>query len=263
MSLSPRDQKALSRIVELFHRLEKSRSREESFTEVSPELHELIHAIGELESSLDPLVQRLAEIKKHLLPPMTLKHFSAFSLPFERLLQRSVQDDDFLVLEGDATAAAAPEKLPLVFVLDNIRSAFNVGSCLRTAECLGAEKVYLCGYTPSPEQDKVARTAMGTENFVAWQAVPETAALLRELRAKAYHLVALETAEKALSLYEDFPPVPCAFIVGNERFGLAPELLALCDEVRKIPLRGQKNSLNVGVCLAVAGFEWSRQRNAR
>ncbi|HWU44716.1 MAG TPA: TrmH family RNA methyltransferase, partial [Bdellovibrio sp.] len=67
------------------------------------------------------------------------------------------------------------------------------------------------------------------------------------------------TAASAVDLFSDFPTEPTAFILGNERFGLDPEILKLIDEVRIIPLRGRKNSLNVGVTAAIAGFEWMRQ----
>jgi 23S rRNA (guanosine2251-2'-O)-methyltransferase len=201
---------------------------------------------------------RLADVQKHLHPEMALKHLVNFIVPFERLLQKSVQDDDFLVEENDK-AVKDSETIPLVMVLHNIRSAFNVGSALRTAECLAIEKVYLCGYTPTPAQDKVARTALGTESLMEWEEQPAVLELLAKLKADGYHLIALETAEKSVDLYKEFPRRPTALVVGNERFGLDQDILKAVDEIRRIPLRGQKNSLNVSVSLAVAGFEWTRQ----
>ena len=217
--LSAADKKSLEEIFRLFRELETS-SRDAAFDPASLSL--LKEKIAALSLSSDNSVQRLALTENHLTPSMTLKHFVTFMVPFERLLQRQLQDDDFLVLEKDKDHKPTTA-LPLLFILDNIRSAFNVGSCLRTAECLHIEKIYLCGYTPLPEQSKVAKTAMGTENFIPWEFAPKTLDLLLELKKKNYHLVALETARNAVDLYADFPQGPTAFVVGNERFGLDVE----------------------------------------
>lgn len=254
--LTPAERKNLEEIYRQLRLLEKSRP-EGHFA--GPELEAVLLSLKKLADSPNPLLVRLSEIQKHLHPEMTLKHLVGFIVPFERLLQKSVQDDDFLVEENDKKTPALAKTLPLVMVLHNIRSAFNVGSALRTAECLGIEKVYLCGYTPTPAQDKVARTALGTESLMEWAEEPSVLETLKKLKDQGYHLIALETAEKSVDLYSDFPHRPTALVVGNERFGLDPDVLKAVDEIRRIPLRGQKNSLNVGVSLAVAGFEWMRQ----
>jgi tRNA G18 (ribose-2'-O)-methylase SpoU len=254
--LSLQDKKSLEDIHKLFLELEKS-SRDFSFHDVS--LLELKGKIKSLGASTNPDVSRLADLEKHLVPTMTVKHLSGFAVPFERLLNKSLQDDDFLILENDRTSGEALEKLPLVFVLDNIRSAFNVGSIFRTAECLGAAKVYLCGYTPTPEQWKVEKTAMGTQDYLEWSEGGKLMECLESLKDDGYRVVALETAASAQDLYAPFVDEPTAFVLGNERFGLDPEVLKVIDEVRIVPLRGRKNSLNVGVTAAIAGFEWMRQ----
>nr|BFD59403.1 hypothetical protein CKG001_15100 [Bdellovibrio sp. CKG001] len=255
MSLSAQAKKSLEEIHQLFLKLEKS-SGDFSFAEAP--LKDLKNKIANLASSDNPAVSRLASLEKHLVGGMTLKHFVSYAIPFERLLHKNLQDDEFLVIENDKTDTAQ-EKIPLVFVLDNIRSAFNVGSVFRTAECLGAEKIYLCGYTPLPTQWKVEKTAMGTQEYLAWEEAPKLLECLEELKDQGYRIVALETAASATDLYEKFDPEPTAFVLGNERFGLDPEVLKVIDEIRIIPLRGRKNSLNVGVTAAVAGFEWMRQ----
>ncbi len=216
-----------------------------------------------LKTSEDPAVQRLSEIEKHLHAGMSLRHFVSFVIPLERILSKSIDDGDFLIAEKDGQKKSSAEPLPLVFVLDNIRSAFNVGSILRTAECLWIEKVYLCGYTATPEQDKVLRTALGTEKFIPWESATSTLTLLQDLSSQGYQVIALETAHAALPLTQFFLQKPTALVVGNERFGLSPDILKVCHEIRRIPLRGQKNSLNVGVSLAVSGFEWLRQWQQR
>ncbi len=257
--LESQDKKNLEEIFFLFKELEKSvASNAADFLFSEALLLELRQKISSLKSSSDIQVQKLADIEKHLHSKMTLKHFVAFLIPVERILNKNVQDDDFLVLTDD-TQTIATDPLPLVFILDNIRSAFNVGSILRTAECLNIEKVYLCGYTTNPEQPKLAKTAMGTQDSIAWESREHIVDLINELKFKGYQVIGLETAEKPVDLYERFTFAPTALVVGNERFGLDADVLKSCDEIRKIPLRGRKNSLNVGISLAVAAFEWNRQ----
>ncbi len=257
--LSPQDRKFLEDIHRLFLKIEKSAAPNVvDFSFAATDLNNLKAKIKNLSESTNPDVSRLADLEKHLVLNMNLKHFTSFAIPFERLLHKNLQDDDFLVIENDKDSSPE-EKLPLVFVLDNIRSAFNVGSIFRTAECLGAEKIYLCGYTPTPTQWKVEKTAMGTQEHIAWEEAPKLIDCLNELREKGYRIVALETTSHAVDLYEPFDTSATAFILGNERFGLDPEIIKYLDEVRIIPLRGRKNSLNVGVTAAIAGFEWMRQ----
>ncbi len=255
MPLSAQDRKSLEAIHQGFLALEKT-SKDSTFDK--RDLALLKKAILELKTSLDPAVSRLAESEKHLVHDMTLKHFVNYALPFERLLNKNLRDDEFLIVENDRPEATQ-EKLPLVFVLDNIRSAFNVGSIFRTAECLGAERVILCGYTPSPEQTPVTKTAMGTQELINWESAPRLLEALQALKDEGYRVVALETTASATDLYSEFSDEPTALVLGNERFGLDPEILKVIDEVRIVPLRGRKNSLNVGVTAAVAGFEWMRQ----
>lgn len=259
--LKTRDRVLLEGLHQKFLHLEKSvGAKATDFLPYQKELHELQEALLSLHTHENPEVANLAGIAGHLKVDMSLKHLIGFSLPLERLLNKKLEDSDFLVSFKDRESKALPA-LPVVFVLDNIRSAFNVGSIFRTAECLHIQGLYLCGYTPLPEQDKVAKSAMGTENKIPWFEENRTLECLQKLKTQGYHLVALETSAEAVDLYSDFKSQPTAFIFGNERFGLGPEILTLVDEVRIVPLRGMKNSLNVGVTAAVVGFEWMRQWN--
>ncbi|MBX3041324.1 MAG: TrmH family RNA methyltransferase, partial [Bdellovibrionaceae bacterium] len=119
------------------------------------------------------------------------------------------------------------------------------------------------GYTPTPDHTKTARSALGAEVFVPWTHHEKTADSLGHLRQMGYRLVAFETAEQALPLDHPFQPVPTALVFGNERFGLSADLLALCDEVRILPLEGVKNSLNAAVIAALAAYEWKKQWNSK
>lgn len=252
--MNPKDLKALQNIHKLMLDLEKKSSlgfRPTALQNLTSELFAFAH-----HESLE--LRKISEIAKHLRPTMTMKHYVSWIIPIERLLQKELRDDEFLIFSTDGERKNS-EKIPLVFILHNLRSAFNVGSIFRTAECFGVSKIYLCGYTPLPTQGKLAKTAMGTDALVEWEEALKIPELLKSLRNQNYHIVALETTSHAVDLAKDFLDSPTAFVLGNERFGIDPEILELCSEVRKIPLRGRKNSLNVGVATAIATYEFSRQ----
>lgn len=257
--LSPQDKKLLEDIHRLFLKIEKSAAPDAvDFSFAASDLNALKNKIKTLTDSVNTDVSRLADLEKHLVLNMNLKHFTSFAIPFERILHKNLQDDDFLIIENDKDHTSE-KTLPLVFVLDNIRSAFNVGSIFRTAECLSAEKIYLCGYTPNPSQWKVEKTAMGTQENISWEEAPKLSDCIDKLKKQGYRIVGLETTSHAVDLFVPFDTSATAFVLGNERFGLDPEIIKSLDEVRIVPLRGRKNSLNVGVTAAIAGFEWMRQ----
>lgn len=257
--MNPKDLKALQNIHKLMLDLEKTAS-DQRFSPVA--LEAIQSALQEFVTHEEHAFQKIGAIAPHLHPEMTLKQFSSWIVPVERLLQKELRDDEFLIYSEDATKKNV-EKIPLVFVLHNLRSAFNVGSIFRTAECFGVSKIYLCGYTPLPTQEKLAKTSMGTAELIEWEEVPKISDILKTLREQNFHIVGLETTSHALPLQNDFAKTPTAFILGNERFGLDADALNLCTEVRQIDLRGQKNSLNVSVAAAIATYEFSRQWGAR
>jgi tRNA G18 (ribose-2'-O)-methylase SpoU len=164
-------------------------------------------------------------------------------------------------------------------LLDNVRSAWNVGAIFRTADAFGVRRLHLCGITPTPENASVAKTALGADKTVGWTASKNGLTTARELKAAGHLLWALEQDERAVSIYdlaiddlrfstppipdivpiEDsqftnflIPNVPITLIVGNEITGVDPALLDLCDKILYIPMRGEKRSLNVEVAFGVA-----------
>lgn len=244
-------------IYRLFEGLEKD-SQDALFD--NQLLEHLIKCISELESSADPILQKLAKYQHHLTTNMTLRHFSTIAVPFERYLKKSIQDDDFLVSTTDRDHLVA-KRVPLHFVIDNMRSAFNVGSIFRTADTLGAQKIWLTGYTPTPHQLQVEKAALGATLIIDWQTCSFKEAI-ENLKKNNYYVTALETSAKALDISYPFAEKkPVAFVVGNERFGLEKDQLELCDEVRRIPVFGIKNSLNAATAAAIAGYEWRKQWN--
>lgn len=244
-------------IYNLFQGLEKD-SQDGLFDQQL--LEHLIRCIAELEQSDDAILKKLSRYKDHLNPQMTLRHFATIAVPFERYLKKPVQDDDFLVSNMDRDHLVTP-RVPLHFVVDNMRSAFNVGSIFRTADTLGAQKIWLTGYTPTPHQLQVEKAALGATFIMEWETVAFAEAL-KSLKAQGIRIVALETSARAHEISYPFSENQAtAFVLGNERFGLDAEQLALCDEIRRIPTFGIKNSLNAATAAAIAGYEWRKQWN--
>jgi tRNA G18 (ribose-2'-O)-methylase SpoU len=160
-------------------------------------------------------------------------------------------------------ADAASQPGPVV-LLDNIRSAWNVGAIFRSADGFGFSGLHLCGITPSPENEAVKKTSLGAENTLPWQVHPNALLVARELLQSGYTLFALELTEDALPLpmIGRLPhPEKIALVLGSEVCGVDPEILSLCQHKLYIPMRGQKRSFNVAVAFAVAAYELTRTQN--
>jgi tRNA G18 (ribose-2'-O)-methylase SpoU len=138
-------------------------------------------------------------------------------------------------------------------VCQNIRSLFNVGAIFRTADCFGADKIYLCGITGQPPRKEISKVALGAENYIPWQYQRQPARLIKDLKSKAIKIVALEQVKgKSKNLNSWKPKFPLALILGYEPKGLPRNLLALADEILEIPMHGKKESLNVAVAFGIA-----------
>lgn len=148
---------------------------------------------------------------------------------------------------------------PIVGVLDNIRSAFNVGSIFRTSEAAGLAELILCGITPYPPNEKLDRTALGTAFRVPWRHAVETAQTVRELRGRGFTVLAFELCPGAVSIRQACFPRPLALVFGHEVDGVGRDVLREADGIVEIPLYGRKNSLNVATTFGVVVFEVLRQ----
>lgn len=152
------------------------------------------------------------------------------------------------------------DRRELVVILDNIRSAHNVGSIFRTADGAGVKHLYLCGITPTPDDNPgLRKTSLGSEGIVTWSCHLNAVDLARQLKEEGYLLFALERTPNAVPVFQykiadEKRSSPMALILGNERAGVDPGLLALCDEVLSLPMAGQKTSLNVAVAFGVAAY---------
>ncbi len=239
----------LKKLIELAWQLE-TRAADASWPEAELKLFQ-----NKLASFPD---SRIAAWATHLTPGMSLKHFQALIVPLEREYQKNPSDEDFLVTSLDIKNRER-KIIPLQLALANWRSGFNVGSLFRTADGLGVEHLHLLGYTATPENTAVKKTALGSDESVSWSSQAKTEESLHNLKAQGFYLIAFETSPRAKTLSEKFPHTKSVMLFGNERFGLNPEELKLCDEIRSIPMSGIKNSLNVAVCAALAIYEWKKQ----
>ena len=160
---------------------------------------------------------------------------------------------------GDQPTPREAATLPVVIVLDRLRSAYNTGNIFRLADAVQAEAIYACGYTPFPPHDRLAKTAMGCDQFVPCRHFDDTATAMTDLRERGYTLYAVDTVVGAQCYSDCHFHFPCAFVFGNEALGISSEALALCDGYVQLPAVGRKNSINVGNCAAVILFEALRR----
>ena len=156
---------------------------------------------------------------------------------------------------GDQPTPRTTTILPVVIVLDRLRSAYNTGNIFRLADAVRAEAIYACGYTPCPPHDRLAKTAMGCDQTVSCRHFEATTDALIDLHSRGYTIYAVDTVVGAQSYWETNFHFPCAFVFGNEALGISSEALALCDGYVQLPACGLKNSINVGNCAAVILFE--------
>ncbi|MFC2085061.1 RNA methyltransferase [Bacteroidota bacterium] len=147
-------------------------------------------------------------------------------------------------------------KLPVSVVLSSIRSCYNVGSIFRTSDGAMIEKLYLCGYTPTPPKKEILKTALGSTESVKWEYYEDPKEILKTLKNNGIKICALEQTSKSKAYYKlsknDFP---LCLVVGNEISGVKQELINLCDNSIEIPQYGIKQSLNVAVAYGIAIFE--------
>lgn len=147
----------------------------------------------------------------------------------------------------------AAQKIPLIVVLDNVRSLNNIGSIFRTADAFRIEEVLLCGITARPPHKDIRKTALGATESVAWRYFEQTLEALNDLRSKNYKIAAVEQAENAYALndFEVDLSQGLAVVFGHEVQGVAQEVVDLCDAVIEIPQFGTKHSLNVSVSAGI------------
>lgn len=144
-------------------------------------------------------------------------------------------------------------KMPVVVILDNVRSGLNVGSVFRTSDSFLVEKLVLCGITSKPPERDILKSALGATESVAWQYFTTSAEAVEDLKSQGYLIYAIEQSDSSISL-DHFQPVDgskYALIFGNEVKGVDPALIPLLDGAIEVPQSGIKHSLNISVCAGV------------
>ncbi len=148
------------------------------------------------------------------------------------------------------------EALPVSVLMDNLRSAYNVGSILRTADGAGFSHAYLCGITPTPAHPRLAKTALNAELHTSWSYHRNGVELIQEIRRQGSRIISLEITKNAEDLFQtDFEiRKEIVLVVGNEICGIDPSILDLSDQILYLPMAGIKKSLNVSVSFGIAAY---------
>jgi tRNA G18 (ribose-2'-O)-methylase SpoU len=155
----------------------------------------------------------------------------------------------------------ATQLLPIVLVLENVRSMHNVGSVFRTCDALGLEALYLIGYTPTPPHRDIQKTALGATETVRWQHFESIEPALETLRQEGYQILAAEQAHGATWLHQFEPTTGerLAIVFGNEVTGVSDAVLTVADQCLEIPQVGSKHSFNISVSAGIIGWELARK----
>jgi len=146
-------------------------------------------------------------------------------------------------------------------LLDNIRSAWNVGSILRSADGFGFDHAYLCGITPTPDNESVTKTSLGAEEYLPWSHHKDAVRLIAGLKREGWQVIALEEGfgAKDIRRAKRSAAEKSVLLLGSEVTGVDPDLLDMSDEMYAIPMLGQKRSLNVAIAFSVAAFALSKK----
>ncbi len=155
------------------------------------------------------------------------------------------------------------ERSGIYVVLDGLRSAFNVGSILRTSDAAAVRMVYMCGVTAHPPNPKLEKTALGAAEHVPWKYFKKTEDAIAELREIDVPLIGVETIAESISYTEFVFPDPVAIVFGHEIYGISDPVLKLLDKVVRIPMRGAKTSINVATACGIVLFEILKQHYDR
>jgi len=157
------------------------------------------------------------------------------------------------------------EKLPIAIVIDNIRSALNVGSAFRTADAFAVEKIYLLGISAQPPHREILKTAIGATDSVDWEYHKDDISLKKALERDKFKLIAIEQAEKS-TLLSDFMPKKAeryALVFGNEVSGVSQSLMDIADDCLEIPQFGTKHSLNISVSVGIVIWDLFNKLGSR
>ncbi|MCB0349126.1 MAG: hypothetical protein KDD37_09825 [Bdellovibrionales bacterium] len=203
----------------------------------------------QIKTSEPDIYQRFRGIVEELAADFSFEGFYPLLVFFENKFLKSVKDEDFLQIE--TTDSNVGVKHQGVIVLHNLRSAFNIGSILRSAEAFGFSEVVLTGYTPGLDNPKTKKSSMGVEENLNIRSELSIEKVLESYGEKGYDIFGIETHKEGKSLESFTFPEKAVLVFGNERFGISKEAFLYIDEWVYIPLMGAKKSLNVSICAGI------------
>ncbi len=175
------------------------------------------------------------------------------------MVLRKLSSGEILSRRLNAQELAEAERLPVIGMLDNIRSLYNVGSIFRTSDGALVRSLFLCGYTPHPPRPEIDKTALGATQTVPWQHFKNPLDGIREARRQGAKICILEQTTESIP-YDTVPrgAFPLCLVVGNELTGITPEVVSEADMAIEIPMYGSKHSLNAAVAYGIALFALAR-----
>lgn len=184
------------------------------------------------------------------------KTYSSFNLNKLFLNMRKLKTDELGRVGIDAFKKQ--EKLPLVVILDNVRSMHNIGSIFRTSDGFAIEKIYLCGITAQPPHRDIEKTALGATQSMEWAYSANVCDTINELKLEGYTIIAIEQAENSIMLNNYIPDnsMKYALIFGNEVNGVSNEAMNLIDTCIEIPQFGTKHSFNIVVSAGIVLWDF-------
>ena len=171
-------------------------------------------------------------------------------------MMKKLSHSEILKERLDVEEAKSTKRHPVYVMLSNIRSMYNVGSIFRTCDSALVSELILCGFTPHPPRDEIAKTALGAVDSVPWKYFEHEKDAIKYLKDKGVKIIALEITDKKRP-YTSLTPdeYPLCIVLGNELTGLDDEVLNMCDDAVEIPMHGVKHSLNVSVAAGISIFE--------
>lgn len=178
--------------------------------------------------------------------------------------QRKLTPEEILKTKKTVEEIRLLPRTPIVAILDNIRSLYNVGAMFRTSDGLMLEKIYLCGMTGIPPRREIEKTSLGANETVPWEYKKKAVEAVRGLKEKGYQIIALELTDPPIHYAKTDFKFPAALVVGHEINGVSDEVMEEVDLSISIPMLGRANSLNVATAYGIAAYQmlYKYQQNA-
>ncbi|MBP9758173.1 TrmH family RNA methyltransferase [Candidatus Dojkabacteria bacterium] len=154
-------------------------------------------------------------------------------------------------------------KYPITIVLEDIRSALNVGAIFRTCDAGNIQELYLCGITPYPPHNRIPKTALGSVDFVDWHQNKDTSEVTKNLTDSGVTLYSIEITDDSKDLFQEEIDFPAAFVFGNEITGVSDNVQRISHKILHIPMYGRKESLNIATACGIVIYELIRKYNVK